>query len=262
MKHTHRGHCQICAHLQAVDVQKGTIAKHGYEVAGFGYFFGTCRASDKPPMERDRTITDATIKALHKFSTEQSKFAEDYRSGKLLPEQVVVGWVGRNDVVAPFAQGTAEQQRVAVHASVTMHEREARGALSHAKMLTELVAKIHGAALQPVAKPARVKLAPPKVDVTTATVTGTFATAAARKAELDKINRAYDKAVDQLQAFYLNIPHSQRTKEGEEVYYAPHYPHLWKPRHSAAALAVFPAAASVVAEIEQLVKARNAVKNA
>jgi len=101
-----------------------------------------------------------------------------------------------------------------------------------------------------------------KVDIKAGTVTGTFASKAERKAELDKINHAFSKCTDELQEFYLRIPHDQRTPAQMEVYYTPMYPHQWKPKHSAAALKEFPQAATIVAKIEDLVAAREAVKSA
>jgi hypothetical protein len=49
--HTHRGSCQWCGRLQAVDNKSGLIAKHGYSVADYGFFNGTCTGSGHPPLQ-------------------------------------------------------------------------------------------------------------------------------------------------------------------------------------------------------------------
>lgn len=49
-KSTHRGHCQICERLQAVNPDGTTLAKHGYKVE-HGFFNGTCPGSDHSPYE-------------------------------------------------------------------------------------------------------------------------------------------------------------------------------------------------------------------
>ena len=50
--HTHRGHCQLCGRVQAIDSASGITAKHGYTVE-FGYFSGTCPGSDKPNLKAE-----------------------------------------------------------------------------------------------------------------------------------------------------------------------------------------------------------------
>jgi hypothetical protein len=58
--HTHRGHCQACGRVQAVDTANNLLAKHGYTV-DFGYFDGVCTGSDRQPLEVDKSFTEATI---------------------------------------------------------------------------------------------------------------------------------------------------------------------------------------------------------
>lgn len=48
--HTHRGHCQLCDHLQAVNPKTGLLAKHGYHKQ-WGFFSGTCPGSDHLPYQ-------------------------------------------------------------------------------------------------------------------------------------------------------------------------------------------------------------------
>jgi len=58
--HTHRGHCQACGRVQAVDTANNLLSKHGYTV-DFGYFDGVCTGSDRQPLEVDKSFTEATI---------------------------------------------------------------------------------------------------------------------------------------------------------------------------------------------------------
>src|SRR5579871_3871138 len=49
-KHTHRGHCQLCDRLQAINNKTSVIAKHGY-TKRWSYFVGTCLGSGYKPYE-------------------------------------------------------------------------------------------------------------------------------------------------------------------------------------------------------------------
>lgn len=61
----HYGHCQACDRMQKLP--DGLLAKHGYQVAGYGYFAGVCRGSAHLPYEmecayiRDTIIPEAKI---------------------------------------------------------------------------------------------------------------------------------------------------------------------------------------------------------
>lgn len=61
MQHTHKGTCQVCQARQAVNVKTGLLAKHGYQVAGYGFFNGTCWGSDHLPFEKDKSLVEQTI---------------------------------------------------------------------------------------------------------------------------------------------------------------------------------------------------------
>lgn len=49
--HTHKGHCQLCDRLQAVNNKTGLLAKHGY-TKRWHFFSGTCHGSDHLPYEK------------------------------------------------------------------------------------------------------------------------------------------------------------------------------------------------------------------
>ena len=96
--HTHRGHCQTCGRVQAVDTANNLLAKHGYTV-DFGYFDGVCRGSDRQPLEVDKSYAEATIVRLSEWIDGQkfllqkaiegkktfSSFSFNYTSVKIVP---------------------------------------------------------------------------------------------------------------------------------------------------------------------------------
>lgn len=56
-KHTHKGNCQGCGRLQAVDNLSKMIAKHGYKVSGYGFFNGMCLGSNRLTMQMEIVYT-------------------------------------------------------------------------------------------------------------------------------------------------------------------------------------------------------------
>lgn len=70
-QHTHRGTCQACGNIQAVNNSTGAIAKHGYTV-DWGYFSGACSGSGNLALETERTYTDRTIATLRKLAIERA----------------------------------------------------------------------------------------------------------------------------------------------------------------------------------------------
>lgn len=61
MKATNNGTCQVCGRAQAM-TPRG-LAKHGYTVSDWG-FCGTCRGSDRDPVEVSTVLLDATCADL------------------------------------------------------------------------------------------------------------------------------------------------------------------------------------------------------
>ena len=80
--HTHKGHCQVCGRIQAVDVNYNRIAKHGYTV-DFGFFDGVCDGADELPLEVDKSITEKTILRLANFVENQSAYLQGLESGEV-----------------------------------------------------------------------------------------------------------------------------------------------------------------------------------
>lgn len=68
-KHTHKGTCQACGRVQAVNNKSGMIAKHGYTV-DWGYFSGICQGSDAAPLEQSTDVTFRIMKQLKAASTQ------------------------------------------------------------------------------------------------------------------------------------------------------------------------------------------------
>jgi len=251
------------------------LAKHGYTV-DYGQFNGTCRGSDHQPVQTERSLTDATIEGLGKFAVECDEAAAKMKAGTAHPNLIRTGEKLNREtnryepVYITWKEGTPDQQRRALEVAIHSLERDARHARTDARNLKEMADRLHGTPLLEISELERAAMAEAaaarankaRVDLTTGTVTGAFGSQADRKAELAKINRAFEKCIKELGALYLSIPHDQRTDAQMEVYYAPMYPHQWKPRHSKAALKEFPQAAAIVAKIEELVAAREAVKNA
>ena len=88
--HTHKGHCQVCGRIQAVDVTHNFIAKHGYTV-DFGFFNGVCEGSGELPLEIDKSLTEETIVELTDYLASQSTYLEGLESGKV--ENLMYYWV-------------------------------------------------------------------------------------------------------------------------------------------------------------------------
>lgn len=73
--HTHRGNCQACGALQAMARGGEPLAAHGYVVAGWGFFNGTCPGSFKRPLQLDRGYADEIIDSLRKRAVRAGEWA-------------------------------------------------------------------------------------------------------------------------------------------------------------------------------------------
>jgi len=154
-KHTHRGHCQICLRIQAIDMATGLVAKHGYNV-NEGYFKGTCPGSNLLSLHMSRERTNEMIAMyLERAQTEAAK-AEALKAGTLKP---VLAWDGtyaempvtRNGVtrmsrgeqkLVPFAEVSEHYQQRAVALESLKADNNARHALLHKQQMQEWAAKI------------------------------------------------------------------------------------------------------------------------
>lgn len=59
---THSGTCQVCGRCQKLP--GGVLSKHGYTVAGFGYFNGVCRGADHPSFELSKDLIEKMIEEV------------------------------------------------------------------------------------------------------------------------------------------------------------------------------------------------------
>jgi hypothetical protein len=168
------GHCQACGAEQVVLADFGGLAKHGYQVAGFGFFNGICFGSHRPDLETSRELLDSTVKALGSCAKRCDAQAEVYRSGADHPLKVgrltqhgnrVHHYVD-GKLVYPEVEWSAatngEQARGLENAIVSevLHAKHAR---SHAKGLLELATWVHGKPLQPRSLVTRPVLVPGSV---------------------------------------------------------------------------------------------------
>lgn len=82
--HTHRGHCQYCLRVLAIDVITGKLAKHGYTVKG-GMFIGQCPGSDVLSLHVDRSHTDRVIVLYQERAARLAAEHADMVAGKTHP---------------------------------------------------------------------------------------------------------------------------------------------------------------------------------
>jgi len=72
---THTGTCQACGRRQAVHINTGKIAKHGY-TTDYGYFAGVCGGADHLPLELDTAVNIAVVAGMTAFAAEQDAKAD------------------------------------------------------------------------------------------------------------------------------------------------------------------------------------------
>lgn len=261
-KSTHRGHCQVCGRIQAI--VEGKLSKHGYTVAGFGYFHGVCSGAAELPLEQDRAVTDGVVVSLNRYAVEQDALSAAYMSGARKVTHITRRGVyvqgKRIDVTVPVAEATVYEIDAANKSAAYSHESNGIQARAHAKMLVTLAQDVHGNALLPIKEEKEVVVAP-VVDIAAGTVTGAYRTKAARQADLDSLNRKYDVLHRSIQEAYL-ASNVRDNSEAMDIYYGPSGLHAWRAKHSATVRKFFPQLEQVVIAIEQLAQAREAVKKA
>lgn len=278
--HTHRGTCQACGKVQAVDNNSKVLAKHGYKV-NYGAFQFVCRGADRyQPAELDVSLCTKTMADCLTSAAHNEEQVPKLRSGEIVPatferwnkEKVKTTrtrWgtttsTGDYDTL-PIAMATPDELKARVVGQIRYHKDQAEGLREHERFLRTQVLPRLGQPLYGVVELEALKAAPKPVatvDVKAAKVTGSFPTKQARKDALDKLNRSYEKAHKAIRDIYLAIDPDNRTEAQREVYYGPMQLNHWRAKHSEATLREFPQAAPYVTEIESLVKAREAVKAA
>lgn len=146
--HTHRGHCQLCTMVQAIDPVTGLVAKHGYTVA-YGYFSGTCPASGKRSLHVEMKLAAESIRDALVDAAALGVFVNHLRAGTKHPTKVHGGEYTERDargrreaIMVPWDQGTEAQQRTATSNLIYETEGRIRQCQHHARDLTEWVDKI------------------------------------------------------------------------------------------------------------------------
>jgi hypothetical protein len=270
--HTARGTCQVCGAIQAIDNASGITAKHGYKVAGYGFFNGVCPGAQHVPAEKSLVVTFAIIVQLTDAAIARDAEAKGYRDRTILCttytewDSTVIkhharrygpgsAYTTRGDYVerAITPETPAHIVDDTQTKAAAIAEQNARYARSHVAMMREFIVPRLG---QPFHAPKEVE----RVQRKEAVEGMRFPTKVSRKEALDKLNRQYAQARKVLTDAYLNG--SRKIDEAIELYYAAYDLHQWRPKHSAAARALYPNLTSVVDEIEALVSQREEIKNA
>lgn len=87
-----------------------------------------------------------------------------------------------------------------------------------------------------------------------------FTSKSAQKSAVKNLGSAYELLTNEIRAFYLN---GERTEAGHDAYWIiPNDLHQYRAKHTAAIVAVWPAAANLCEEIEALVELRTAINSA
>ena len=152
---THTGTCQACGRRQAVHINTGLIAKHGYTTE-YGFFNGTCGGSDELPLELDTAVNVATVAAIVKFAEKHEAAAEADITKVLVevgPYRFDRNRRFRETKFVDRAEFEATQPRYAdfdrqVEIARTNYRSTARNARADAQALVDLREKVHGQPLQ------------------------------------------------------------------------------------------------------------------
>jgi hypothetical protein len=152
-KGQNRGHCQACGRIHVV-LPSGNLAKHGYAVAGFGYFKGVCQGTNHKPLERERYHADAIIRVLALAIPRFAQIAVELRNGQREPlkaQKVEHGVrryvrVGRayEPVMLEWAFASDQERRMQIEHDAGLAESDARHASSHAASMIRLADRVYG----------------------------------------------------------------------------------------------------------------------
>lgn len=269
--HTRRGTCQVCGAVQAIDNGSNITAKHGYKVAGYGFFAGVCPGARHIPAELSLVVTHAIIAQLEEAALAHDAEALAYRAHTTLCtvytewDSTVIkqhkGYTSRGDYVerAITPDTAAHIVDDAQTKEANIAEQNARYARQHVAMMREFIVPRLG---QEFHAPKEVVRAERSAAKAKALEGVRFPTKQSRKDALDKLSRQYEKARHAIQGAYLELPNDKRTEAKTAIYYGPYQLSHWRPKHSHAVLTEFPSLASVVDTIDALVAEREAVKAA
>lgn len=142
---THLGTCQVCGREQALP--SGILSKHGYEVAGFGYFHGVCFGAGHLPLEQDRKIADNVAADLRRSAALDLQHVAWLRDKTENPTRANSGRrvLVRNrweDERVAYAEAPAHEQDAERARLIVRHESEARSKFSYADRIEELADRV------------------------------------------------------------------------------------------------------------------------
>lgn len=273
-KGQHRGHCQACGRIHVIE-PSNRLAKHGYRVAGFGYFNGVCFGSNEFPLEQVRRVTDEIIADMRAQAQRNEVRAIALRGGTLKPEraQRLLNGAGhsrmtelnlqgqRIPVIVDWSAASPAERRLQIETDASSAESFAKFARSHAASLTELADRVHG---QPLIDRDAEELARKAArKAKSAPIEGAYRTKAAQKSDLERVSRQYSHEREVIVDRYLKAPRMPNDTEsdGANVYYSvPHDLHAWRPKTSALVRKVYPELENIVQVIEMLHAQREAIK--
>jgi hypothetical protein len=272
--HTHRGTCQACGARQAVELPKGIIAKHGYTVAGFGFFNGVCRGSGYLPAEHNTALTIRIMSELGIWAMEKDRLADLVRGRVLMVYSYDTSvWVENGRMTRygvrgkyeprtfPLSGATDEMIERAIRDEYEGQEQAARHARAHVDSLRDFVLTRLGKPLYDANQPKPAKPVDGKVDVKNGNIEGAFRTKAAQKLALEKISREYERARRIVVDAVLAVEYSSRTEAQRDLYQVlPFDLHNYRAKHGEQILSMFPKFFETVAEMGRLFALRNEVK--
>lgn len=265
--HTHTGNCQACGREHAVDIKKGTIAKHGYTV-DWNSFLGVCPGADRSPAQVTVEYTRVIITRCTEAAISYDEHADMLIAGTARPLMCVhfdatIEWTnkygtkrtGKNVEIA-FDLGTADEQKNTLSNAINEDRHNAAGNREHAKFLTSFVLPMYGTALHSVEQ-AAVRHAAERAEREAKPTKASF------KRQLERIGRDYDKARDVIHTALLAMDRDTRSAAWELAYDMPYSLNHFRDKHGKAIVAVLGDVFRVnVVEVELMVEARERVQAA
>jgi hypothetical protein len=262
--HTHTGNCQGCGSEHAIDIIKGTVAKHGYTV-DWGSFNGVCSGADRLPAQKSVEYTEYMIKVCVETAGRLDAHALDLERNVADPIKCVhydpdavrkTSWgterKGAN-VEIPYAQGTADEQKRARVNDINEARYHANGNRDHAIFLAKSVLPLLGTELISVEQ-AEVRR------MTERATREAKPTKAAFNRRLESLKSKYNKARDAIHTELLKIDRELRVGAWTKAYDTPYSLNNWRAKHAETVLAVIPAMAATVTAINELYDQRLEIK--
>lgn len=251
-KHTHKGTCQICGRIHAVNNKTGLIAKHGYTVEN-GWFEGDCSGSGLKPLEVYRADTDDMIASLRSMARERRALTiEHIRTVEMRVRRrddfgriVTVTERASNDEQVKAIEPYSTFERLAQNKLARL-QREGEHMDLHADGLIELIERRHGQDLyeaKHLEEEARKAKAEKASKPTKASV----------KRITDRLNRDYEALIDELKKPARIAQDRERMIELGDL---PFMLHQYRPAKHDAILRSPEAAAQIALMIEQRNEAR------